>query len=203
MVGLGTQDDLAQANDFVDRFDLTITMLWDASFQSWLELGVALQPSAHLYAADGTLLKRWLGPFDEEEALALAASSQPAGAETAAAATPARFCRYVDRFARAQRDAGGWPGAGEDGRQRILDDLRFAANAAAQTSSVELATITGELAAAVRAHSEALIVNGLPDDAGSAPGAGVTAVALTDALGAAAPAFASACDVEVDRAATP
>ena len=46
-------------------------MLWDESFESWIELGVRGQPAAILYAADGTMLERWVGPFDESEVLGL------------------------------------------------------------------------------------------------------------------------------------
>lgn len=46
-------------------------MLWDESFESWIELGVRAQPAAILYTADGTPLQRWIGPFDETEVLHL------------------------------------------------------------------------------------------------------------------------------------
>jgi peroxiredoxin len=71
VIGLGTQDDLRQARDFVDKGGITFTMLWDESFRSWLELGVRGQPAATLFAADGTFLDAWSGPFDEDEVLAL------------------------------------------------------------------------------------------------------------------------------------
>ena len=36
MIGLGTQDSLGQAEDFVNDFGTqSFTMLWDGSFQSW------------------------------------------------------------------------------------------------------------------------------------------------------------------------
>lgn len=34
MIGLGTQDSMDEAYDFVERFDLTFTMLWDETFES-------------------------------------------------------------------------------------------------------------------------------------------------------------------------
>jgi hypothetical protein len=61
------------ANDFVEDFGISHTMLWDESFQSWTELGVSQQPSAKLFAADGTLLGEWLGLFDDGEVLKLVA----------------------------------------------------------------------------------------------------------------------------------
>jgi len=75
VVGLGTQDTLTQAQDFVARYGTTFQMLWDSSARSWRSLGIAGQPAAILFAPDGSELKRWLGPFDEAEVLRLAAQS--------------------------------------------------------------------------------------------------------------------------------
>ncbi|MEZ5232027.1 MAG: TlpA family protein disulfide reductase [Acidimicrobiia bacterium] len=69
VLGLGTQDDLAYAEDFVQDGGITFTMLWDDSFESWIELGIRSQPAAILYAADGTELQRWTGRIDEAEVL--------------------------------------------------------------------------------------------------------------------------------------
>jgi len=68
-VGLGTQDDLGQANDFVDRFGITFPMTWDSSSVTWRELGVASQPQAVLVAADGSELARYRGSLDEGDIL--------------------------------------------------------------------------------------------------------------------------------------
>jgi hypothetical protein len=57
------------AKDFVQRYKLTHTMLWDPSFQSWLQLGVRGQPAGMLFSADGALLKRWTGPIPEDDVL--------------------------------------------------------------------------------------------------------------------------------------
>ena len=50
-------------------------MLWDESFESWIELGIRGQPAAILFAADGARLGAWVGawvgPFDENEVLQL------------------------------------------------------------------------------------------------------------------------------------
>lgn len=75
VVGLGTQDSLGQANDFVDEFGLTFDMLWDESFVSWQVIGVSSQPAAVLLAADGTPITGWMGPFPEDDVLELAAQS--------------------------------------------------------------------------------------------------------------------------------
>ncbi len=69
VVGLGTQDDARQAKQFVERYKLTHTMLWDESFESWLQLGVRGQPAGMLFAADGTLIGRWSGPIPEDDVL--------------------------------------------------------------------------------------------------------------------------------------
>ncbi len=54
-------------------------MLWDESFETWLEIGVTSQPSAVLIAADGEPIAGWIGPYPEDEVLRLAAESQAAG----------------------------------------------------------------------------------------------------------------------------
>ncbi len=53
-------------------------MLWDESFQSWQALNVASQPTAILFAADGTPITGWLGGFPEDEVLQLATESSGA-----------------------------------------------------------------------------------------------------------------------------
>ncbi len=76
MIGLGTQDSLGEAEDFVDKYGTeSFTMLWDESFQSWQALGVSSQPTAVLFATDGTPITGWIGPFPEDEVLDLAAAS--------------------------------------------------------------------------------------------------------------------------------
>jgi hypothetical protein len=78
-VGLGTQDSLGEAEDFSNDFGTeSFTMLWDESFETWLEIGITSQPSAVLLAADGTPITGWVGPFPEDEVLSLAAESQAA-----------------------------------------------------------------------------------------------------------------------------
>ena len=77
MVGLGTQDSLDEAKEFSDDHGTTsFTMLWDESFETWLEIGITSQPSAVLLAADGEPLGGWIGPYPEDEVLRLAAESQ-------------------------------------------------------------------------------------------------------------------------------
>ena len=76
MVGLGTQDSLGEAEEFIERFGTqSFTMLWDESFRSWQALGVAGQPAAVMFAADGTEIGRWFGAFPEGDVLDLAAAN--------------------------------------------------------------------------------------------------------------------------------
>ena len=80
MIGLGTQDSLGEAEDFIDRYGTeSFTMLWDASYDSWAVLGVTSQPTAVMFAADGSVLSGWRGMFPTDEVLRLAAESQAAG----------------------------------------------------------------------------------------------------------------------------
>ncbi len=48
-------------------------MLWDESFQSWIELGITGQPAAVFVSPDGELITGWFGAFPEDEVLDLAA----------------------------------------------------------------------------------------------------------------------------------
>jgi hypothetical protein len=77
VLGLGTQENLAAAKEFVNRTKVTFPMLWDATAVSWRGLGVVAQPAAVLVSADGRELGRWLGRIDgkESEILRLAAGS--------------------------------------------------------------------------------------------------------------------------------
>jgi hypothetical protein len=177
-------------------------LLWDESFQSWAELGVSLQPSAKLYAADGELLGEWLGPFDHDDVLGLIAGQQVEPAADQQVAVD-RFCRYVDRFAVAQRDAAAYPGASSDRRQRILDDLRYSANALAQTSPAEVSALTEQLAAAVRDHSKVLIDADLPVDPSAIPGSATSAAALEAAIAANLDLASTTCGVALEPTASP
>lgn len=74
MVGLGTQDTLQEADDFVDQYGLTFTVLWDETFQTWQHFGVAGQPAVALVDGQGELLGSWFGGIPEEEVLRLIGS---------------------------------------------------------------------------------------------------------------------------------
>lgn len=73
MVGLGTQDDLALAEEFVEsRGTKSFRMLWDPSFESWRDLGVYGQPAAMLLTPGGEKVSFWAGSFPQDEVLELA-----------------------------------------------------------------------------------------------------------------------------------
>jgi hypothetical protein len=73
VVGLGTQDTLSDAESFVRNYGTaSFTMLWDESFETWSAFGIAAQPAALLFAADGRFIQGWMGPFDENEVISLA-----------------------------------------------------------------------------------------------------------------------------------
>ncbi|MEP1124151.1 MAG: hypothetical protein ABJH68_09715 [Ilumatobacter sp.] len=79
-MGLGTQDSLGDAEDFVTDYGTqSFTMLWDESFVTWQEIGITSQPAAVLLAADGEPISGWVGPFPQDEVLELAAESQAGG----------------------------------------------------------------------------------------------------------------------------
>ncbi len=61
MVGIGTLDDLAAAEDFLADTGVTsFPLLWSASGESWEAFDVAAQPYT-LLIRDGQVVKRWPG----------------------------------------------------------------------------------------------------------------------------------------------
>lgn len=64
MIGLGTQDNLAEARDFVSDTKVTIRMLWDASGVSWQRFNVPIQPASVLVDPSGKVIKGWQGVVD-------------------------------------------------------------------------------------------------------------------------------------------
>lgn len=76
MIGLGTQDDGAFAEDFVTSREVySFPMYWDDTFESWVALGVSSQPAAVLLSPTGEELGAWRGMFPVDEVLALAAAA--------------------------------------------------------------------------------------------------------------------------------
>lgn len=73
VVGLGTQDSVREARDFVREHGLrTPRMLYDPSSASWQQLGIRGQPAAMLFDRDGIARGQWFGPIDESQVLQIA-----------------------------------------------------------------------------------------------------------------------------------
>lgn len=71
VVGIGTQDDLALAEDFVSTYGVsTPQMLWDPGFESWQALEITGQPTWVLLSPGGEEIGRWQGALPEDEILA-------------------------------------------------------------------------------------------------------------------------------------
>lgn len=65
VVGLGAQDSLQQAQDFVATFGTnSFPMVWDPGFDSWLSLGVISQPYWILYDSSGNQVAARSGAVD-------------------------------------------------------------------------------------------------------------------------------------------
>ena len=76
VIGLGTQDDLERAEQFVaDYGTASFTMLWDETYVTWNALGVTSSPTAGLFAADGSFIAGWVGPLPEDVIVRLAEES--------------------------------------------------------------------------------------------------------------------------------
>jgi len=70
VVGIGTQDDLALAEDFVSTYGVsTPQMLWDPGFESWQALEITGQPTWVLLSPGGEEIGRWQGGLPEGEIL--------------------------------------------------------------------------------------------------------------------------------------
>ncbi len=69
VVGLGTQDDLGYANEFVETTGTSgLTMFWeDGGFDSWAFYGVRSQPAAVLVDAEGNVIDSWSGRFSLDD----------------------------------------------------------------------------------------------------------------------------------------
>jgi thiol-disulfide isomerase/thioredoxin len=71
VVGIGTQDDLALAEDFVASYGVdTPQMLWDPGFESWQALQITGQPTWVLLSPGGEEIDRWQGALPAEAVLA-------------------------------------------------------------------------------------------------------------------------------------
>ncbi len=73
---MGAQDSLEQAAGFLETTGLhTPLMIWDVSFETWSYYGVRGQPTAILVDSNGDPIAGWVGFFDTEEVLELAAAA--------------------------------------------------------------------------------------------------------------------------------
>lgn len=73
VLGLGAQDDLDQAVDFLaDTSTGDLEMVWDRTGKSWLHFKVTNQPTVVVVDADGKVTKKWFRDFDEKAILAAA-----------------------------------------------------------------------------------------------------------------------------------
>jgi hypothetical protein len=75
VIGLGTQSDYDEAQDFVARHGITFRMFWDSGFDSWDGFYVRRQPVSILVSRGGTMIKRWDGVLtnrQQAEAIQLA-----------------------------------------------------------------------------------------------------------------------------------
>ena len=67
MIGLGTQSDYEEAQDFVARYRITFRMFWDSGYKSWNGFQVFRQPTSILVSRSGAQIKRWDGALSDEQ----------------------------------------------------------------------------------------------------------------------------------------
>jgi len=73
IIGLGAQDSLDQAVDFVSSTGTEgLVMVWDATGESWIHFEVTSQPTVIVLSADGEVEATWYRDFDEAGILAAA-----------------------------------------------------------------------------------------------------------------------------------
>lgn len=66
VVGIGAQDDLAFAQDFVERTGTTFTMLWSDSSESWSHFGVRRNSTVLLLDRSGNVVEGSAGSYDPD-----------------------------------------------------------------------------------------------------------------------------------------
>jgi hypothetical protein len=67
VIGLGTQSDYDEAQDFMARHGITFRMFWDSGFDSWDGFSVWGQPASILVTRGGTQMKRWQGAMSADQ----------------------------------------------------------------------------------------------------------------------------------------
>lgn len=66
-MGLGTQDDMDAARDFLDDTGVDHQLVWDESGRSWRHFEVTSQPAAVLVAPNGEVIARYRGGLHLDE----------------------------------------------------------------------------------------------------------------------------------------
>ncbi|MGQ0625532.1 MAG: TlpA family protein disulfide reductase [Sporichthyaceae bacterium] len=75
VIGMGAQDDLQQAEDFVARtLTAGLPMIWDARGSSWVHFRVTNQPAILVLSPEGKVTGRWFREYDEAGILRAAAA---------------------------------------------------------------------------------------------------------------------------------
>lgn len=73
VLGLGAQDSLDEAYDFLDDTGTGgLTMVWDRTGRSWVHFDVTNQPTVVLLDGDGDVQGTWFRDFDEDAIVAAA-----------------------------------------------------------------------------------------------------------------------------------
>lgn len=73
IVGVGAQDDLEQARDFLqDTTTQRLEMTWDRSGKSWIHFAVRSPSTLKVIDAEGKVTRTWVGKFDAEQIRAAA-----------------------------------------------------------------------------------------------------------------------------------
>jgi hypothetical protein len=196
VIGLGAQDSLDQARDFARDYGTTFTMVWDPTFESWANLGIALQPAAVLIAPDGTRLGRWSGMFDEDEVLELARGSAAAVDRTASSSG---FCRYSARYVTAAEALRGVDDVPVSDRGRVFDDIRFASTAMAQTAPKEHATAVRAFSDSVAALAANAVLHEFNLETARANGYDQLAATVQATTQRVAPTVADLCDISLTQ----
>ena len=70
VVGIGAQDDLALARDFVASAGTTFTMLWSESVEAWRHFGVQHLSDFWLVDPNGNRIDNISTPFDDSHVTA-------------------------------------------------------------------------------------------------------------------------------------
>jgi thiol-disulfide isomerase/thioredoxin len=66
IIGLGAQDDLDQAAEFLELTGTgELDMVWDATGETWIHFGITNQPTVVVVSPEGEVQATWFREFDE------------------------------------------------------------------------------------------------------------------------------------------